>query len=470
MKKLLSPTGNQDIVFVNNVKELKKFKSLANKKLCIIKTDFRDLDYIKEICKTYPSLEVWVASNDISRQNILNAGMCGIKNIIQYPLKREVINDLIKNKSCKNNQKCDGKIYDSLTGLKVMLVDDNPFNNELLEETLKPLNLNFTSCKNPAEAANIIKNEKFDLFILDIMMPELSGFELAQIIQNTSQNAGRPIIFISALSDIEHKIESYNLGSYIYIEKPFNINAVKSQICSLLKACNDREKFAKQQNSYLAMVTHDLKGPVQAEISALDVLLAKYNKNLDQNQVEILEGMRSSSKFLQNLVTNILQKYQSDNDKIILNKQLHSFKKLINECCEEVKYCASERNLTIDASYKTDQDEIWFDYNEIKRVIHNILTNALKYSYKNRSIYLEITSDNNNIIVSVKNYGFGVELDNPDDVFNKFTSYCEKNKCVNSGLGLYISKKIIDAHKGSISFKSIPDDYTCVTFTLPLRA
>ena len=473
MKNLLFSTENNDVIFVRSIRELKKIKGLKNKKLCIIKTDFKDTGKIKNFCKLYPNLEVWLASSNISRKNILRAKSAGVKNVIEYPIKKEVLNDILKDNTQKNfdkNTQNNKKNFAFLKGQKVMIVDDNPLNIELLEETLKPLNLNLTSCRKPKEAAKLIDNEKFDLFLLDIMMPELSGFELAEKIHNTNLNSKTPIVFISALSDPENKVKSFDLGSYVYIEKPFNINVVKSQICNLLKTISERKNYTKEQDSYLAMITHDMKGPIQAELSAIKLLMNNQKGKFDEMHQEVLRDMFSSTKYLQNLTSNVMQKHKFDNDNFMVKTSINSLKKLITECCAEVQYIASERDITIKVSYESDIEELCFDYDEIKRVIHNLLTNALKYSYKHSEISIRVENDSNSIIFSVINYGTGVELENPDDVFEKFTSYSEKYKSIDSGLGLYISKKIITAHGGTINFKSIPDDKTTVTFTLPVKA
>lgn len=471
MKKLLSDEAAKEIVYVNDCRELKGVQGLANKRLCIIKTNFKDINKIKKICKSYPNLEVWVACEEISRKNIITANMCGIKNVIQYPVKEEVINDLlnntdltrIKEKSYLNNK----YNFEDLKNLKVMIVDDNPFNTELLEETLKPFDLNLTIFQKPKEAAKIIDSEKFDLFLLDIMMPELSGYELAEMIKKTRLNSTTPIVFVSALSDNENKLKSFELGSYIYIEKPFNINIIKTQISSLLREQKEKEKIAHLQDSYLAMVTHDMKGPVQAEISALKFLLDK--DNFDKEQKEILYDMLSTSKYLQNLVSNIIQKFKTDNGSLVITKQSNSLKKLLTECCDEIKYMASERSLTLDVSYKTEYENILFDYEQLKRVIHNLLINALKYSYKNSKVYISAEDDGKNIIVCVKNSGDGISKEYQDNIFDKFITFSETQKSISCGLGLHIAKEIVTAHGGTIKFESIPKEYTQLTFTLPLE-
>ena len=83
MNNPLLMQASQDVVYVDDVRELKGIKGLANKKLCIIKTDFKDINKIKKVCKQYPKLEIWLACKKISRENILTANMCGIKNIVE---------------------------------------------------------------------------------------------------------------------------------------------------------------------------------------------------------------------------------------------------------------------------------------------------------------------------------------------------------------------------------------------------
>ena len=265
-------------------------------------------------------------------------------------------------------------------------------------------------------------------------------------------------------------MKSFDLGSCAYIEKPFDVKVVKSQICSLLKSYSDIEKQTKIQDSYLAMVIHDMKGPVQAELCALNLVTGLYGENLNDDQKEILGDVINSTKYLQNLVANILEKYKSDNGKVVISKSLNSFKRLVSECCDEIKYIAPEKNLLINVSYKSGIDNIYFDYDEIKRVVHNILTNGIKYSFKDKELTINVANDDENMIFSVTNRGLGLDMNKIGDVFDKFTSYCEEQKSVNAGLGLYISKQIIDAHGGTIHFESTPNETTTVTFTLPINS
>lgn len=467
MKELLKQADINDVVYVEDIRELRGIQGLASKRLCIIKTDFKDINKIKKFCKSHGSLEVWLASEEISRKNILMANLCGIRNVIEYPIHQNLISDLIKEKKSEIEEEKNFKNHISLKGLKVMIVDDNPFNTQLLEETLSALELKLVTCQKPLEAARIVQEEEFDLFLLDIMMPELSGFDLAEIIRSSDKNANTPLMFVSALSDTENKIKSFDYSSYAYIEKPFDVKVVRAQICTLLKTNNERKELEKQKEKYWAMVTHDMKGPVYAEVSALEFVLNQYGKSLDDVQKEILQDILSSTKYLKNLVNNVLMKYKDDNGNFVIKKELHSFKKLIKECQNEVKYIAAEKNQIITVDYDAVADEFLFDSAEIKRVISNLLTNSLKYGTKDSEISIFVSEEDEYMIFAISNTGIGIALKDPNDVFEKFTSYSEEHRSINTGLGLYIAKQIIVAHGGEITINSIPNETTTLTFTLP---
>lgn len=465
MYELSGRVENDNLIFVENVKNLQDV-DLSKKSLCIIKTDFTDTNAIRRICKENPGLEVWLASVDISRKNILTANSCGVKNVISYPVDARLVQEFFKDKN-KPEFLNDNFSACFLKGLKVMIVDDNQMNIDLLVETLAPLGLELSTFIKPIEAGKTVNLEKYDLFLLDIMMPEMSGFDLAKIIKSTTLNADTPIMFISALSDPENKILGYNLGSCAYIEKPFNINVVRSQIYNTLKTKRLQDALMDKKETFLAMVTHDLKSPVNAEICALELLLNNQTSSLDGFQNEIIGDILGAAKYMKNLVENILQKYKCENGKQVLHKTLFSLEMLTIQCIEEVKYLLGDKNLEINISSSVKHIEAYFDCLEIKRVIHNLLINAIEYSSKNSKIRIGLFEKGGNIGFSITNDGIGINLENPNLIFEKFESFAQKNKSIGTGLGLYVCKKIINAHGGEIFVESVVNKQTTFTFTLP---
>lgn len=466
MNEIINNIDNENFIFVENLKDLENINGLSKKKLCIAKTDFKDLYLVKRLIKKFPNLEIWLTSNEISRKNILLANANGVKNVIPYPVDPKLIQNFFnKQKTSKITAPEIGN-YSSLKGLKVMIVDDNQMNIDLLVETLSVLDLNITTFIKPVEASKIISNEKFDLFLLDIMMPEMSGFELANIIKRSKINSETPIVFISALSDAENKIMGYNIGSSAYIEKPFDVGVVRSQIYNMLKTKRLQDALNDKKETFLAMVTHDLKTPIYAEICALE-LLNKNHEKLNDLQKEIITDILGAAKYMKNLVENITQKYRAENENLILQKAKCSLKNIIINCIEDTKYLFEEKKIKYILNCSAKDPSSMMDELEIKRVVHNLIINTIEHGIPKSKVIMDIKESEQNLIFSITNFGVGLEIKNPDDIFLKYVSYADKHKKLASGLGLYIAKKIIDAHNGSIKVESEANKYVRFIFSLP---
>lgn len=477
MPEIINPTNNdkncvrnnfnQEFLFVDNVFTLKKIRQEI--KLCIIKSDFSkaELKHIKRLKTTNQNAEVWICSNYPSKDNIIAANKIGIKTIVSSPIDKMVEEFFIKERKEVVNRKNDVDFdYSCIADSKVMIVDDNSMNVELLEEILSKFGLKISSFLKPKEAQQAMLHEKFDLFLLDVMMPEMSGFELAKKIKDSPINHNTPIIFISALADTHNKMKGYSLGSFAYIEKPFNVNMIKSQIYNILKNQKTQEMVTSDKENFLATVAHDLKTPIRAGINALNLLLDNNLGELEDNQHEIISDILNSTKFMQDMVENILCKNKIESDKINLIKNTYSIKELIEHCIELTKYILVQRNQEIKFICNIENSLADMDFLEMKRAVHNLIANASEYSPQNSKILIEVFQNDSNIGFYVQDFGKGIDLVNQQDVFLQYMTFAKKYKKVGSGLGLYITKRIIEAHDGEITLESKLGEGTKITVLL----
>lgn len=469
-KKFSHNSLNHRFLLVEDVSKVKKLRLFPE--LCIIKTNFNksDLKIIKKIKESNNNTEFWISSDNLSKENILSANKLDIKTIISYPFTNKVIEDFFNYKDGKLDDRSfvDTSNYAVIANLKVMIVDDNIMNIELLEEILSKFQLEIFSFSKPQDAYQCALGEKFDLFLLDIMMPEMSGFELTQKIRDIPYHRDTPIIYISALSDSHTKIKGYDLGSCAYIEKPFDINVIKSQIFNILKNQKIKEVLDASKEDFLATVTHDLKTPISAGINALNLLLNKNLGELKANQHEIVEDILNSTKFMQDMVENILCRNKIERNSITLSKQVYSLKELTEHCIELTKYILEPRKQKIQFQCEAENVLIPLDFIEIKRALHNLIANAGEHSPEGSKILIRIFNQGDNkIALSVKDFGHGIDLKDQNDVFSQYMSVAQKNKTVGSGLGLYVTKNIIEAHKGEIVLESKVGFGTKITMFLP---
>lgn len=470
-KNYLKNNLHRKFLFVSDFSDFKKLKPEVE--LCIIQTDFNksDLKFIKKIKSANKNTEFWMCTDDPSKENILIANKVGIKTVISSPIDYKMVEEFfhVRNDNSYGNEIYKNEYdYSGISNFKIMIVDDNPMNVELLEEILSEFNLKICSFLKSKEAYKAALQEKFDLFLFDIMMPDMSGFELAKKIKDIPLNKNVPIIFISALSDSHNKIKGYDLGSIAYIEKPFDVNIVKSQIFNFLKTQKAQEVIASTKESFLATVAHDLKTPINAGINALNLLLDENIGELEEIQQEIVEDLLFSTKFMQDMVENVLCRNKIENDKATLSKEVHSLKETVEHCIELTKYILAPKQQKIEFLCDIDNPLLPLDFVEIKRAIHNLIANASEHSPVSSKILVKIFKIGNKMGLSIQDFGKGIDLEHQKDVFHRYMSFAQKDKRVGSGLGLYITKNIVEAHGGEIILESKVGHGTKITIFLPV--
>ena len=230
----------KDNLFIDKIHYEDINKPIENYHLCIVEIDINDKEYlkkIKDLIAINPKIMFWATNTDCSKNDIVKAYEIGFKNFIKLPLEKEI---LINNINPSQQDQSEGysleeNDFSDFKDSNVLIVDDLEINIELLREVLKPFKINPICYTDPSAALNETNSQAFDLILLDIMMPNMTGFEFAEKVKVSENNQTTPIIFISALEGQENKLKGYNLGSYAYIEKPIDIKTTRAQIYNILK-------------------------------------------------------------------------------------------------------------------------------------------------------------------------------------------------------------------------------------------
>lgn len=215
--------------------------------------------------------------------------------------------------------------------------------------------------------------------------------------------------------------------------------------------------------TYFAMAVHDLKTPINAQILATEYLLKSNHLSKDLN--ELIGDILGSAKYLKSLVDNMLTKYQIDMEKQTLCVNSNLISNVVDDAVSCVKFLTDEKNIKLNIINNIKNDVQMFDYIEIKRVLTNLLSNAVDFTKE--KITLKITENDKYIRFSVADYGIGINLKNKNDIFNRDLTLSKVQKRLGSGLGLFISKQIVEAHMGKIFVKSKLDKGTVISFILP---
>lgn len=221
----------------------------------------------------------------------------------------------------------------------------------------------------------------------------------------------------------------------------------------------NQKEIDSLKEDFVATLTHDLKVPIIAEANMLEFFLQEKFGTLNDKQKEALENMKASNKELLDLVQIVLETYRLKEDEIDLNLEKISVKKFLNIVAEEMTYIAQKTNNKIVVIVPEDYD-IEIDFLHFKRVLKNLVNNAILYGKSNTDIEIIAKIVNGKSQIIVKDYGKGISAEDIEKIFNKYFSASKKFRKIGTGLGLYLSKKIVEAHGGKLGVESQEGEYT----------
>ena len=235
----------------------------------------------------------------------------------------------------------------------------------------------------------------------------------------------------------------------------------------LKKKINALKEQQTAQEFFLTSLVHDLKTPTNSQAAALKLLKGGTFGSLTAEQAEIAELMSSSCEYMSNLIEIILKAY-SDFGKIILKRTKFNVINLVEELCEETKSLRMEKNQAINIQKLSEHCIIYADRLQIRRVILNLLSNALAYGYSNTVINININVSENSFEFFVENVGKQIPKEELCRIFEKYCkardSYYDNSE---KGLGLFLVKQIIEKHKGRVYAKSNSDGICTFGFVIP---
>jgi two-component system, sensor histidine kinase and response regulator len=204
----------------------------------------------------------------------------------------------------------------------ILIVDDNQINLQVVSSFLKELNYNIVVSLDGFEAIKILKKTQIDLIVLDVMMPQMDGFETCKKIKEDDRLKEIPIIFLTAKTQTKDIIEGFQAGGVDYVTKPFNGEELKMRIRTHLELADAKQtilQFHKTRDRIYSILAHDIRSPLASISMLLDGLAGKYIDSSGPNFDKLITEISLSTKNTLTLIQNILEwtKTQSDIDFII---------------------------------------------------------------------------------------------------------------------------------------------------------
>jgi two-component system NarL family sensor kinase len=247
-------------------------------------------------------------------------------------------------------------------------------------------------------------------------------------------------------------------------ERDINIKEYQQELIRDIKKLKEADKI---REDFSATLAHDLRVPILAENNTLKFFLKGTFGEISEKQKLALETMLESNKDLLNLVNTLLDVYKNDAISNEFKKEPVNIKSLIDDCVNEISSLAVKQNHILENNICESMPEVNIDRAEIKRVILNLLNNAITYTQQGGKIILQSELAESKIIIKIKDNGKGIAKADLEKVFDRYYSKAMKFRKVGTGLGLYLSKQIIEAHDGEIWAESKIDEGSTFCFSLP---
>jgi len=375
----------------------------------------------------------------------------------------------------------------------ILIVDDVPKNIQVLGSILRPLGYNVEFATNGKQAIQWVKEHTFDLVLLDIMMPEISGFEVCEEIRKIEAYRDIPVIFLTAKTDSESVVRGFELGAQDYVTKPFEANEllarVKTQLqlkhsktllgetnkwlekevalrtTELMAAKKELEELDQVKTEFLNLLNHELRTPLNGILGSLSIL---QGFELPDEIGQFLQMLDVSAKRLERFsykALDISAIRAKGKDALFLKK--NDFVNILQEVQAELSESAKNKSISINVVCFQDSIPISADKVKIQNTITYIVENAIRFSDPGSVVHVISRVGNQQMNCSVKDQGAGFSEYALRQLFKPFSN-TRDHVDANAGLSLYYAKLVVDAHGGTISVDRNQPRGSMINITLPL--
>ena len=474
-KTLLKVEGFADAHFFNSPKEALEFLKYNKPDLVIsdfLMPEINGLEFLKEVKALYPEVSKILLTGYADKENAIKAiNEIGLYRYIEKPWNND---DLIINiKNGIERSYLLSELRQKISELEVAKKELEKYSHNLeqiVEERtadLKQSNAKLEGIVNYCADGIVIINEDGIIEQVNPACETLVGLVQDKLLMSSIDD----FIFSKKtfISKELHKLdESELLLRDFYIKNPLSNSEIPVEISfarinqeedykrfvGVIRDVTEQKKSDKLRDDFIATLTHDLRTPLLAAIQTLTFFLDGALGKLDEKQKLLLSTMQKSNEDLLGLVNALLEVYKYDAEKLELAKTNFNIYSLTEQVYNELLPLAQKKNIEFKIEASTKNLVINADRSEIRRVICNLCGNAINYTQEGGKVSIIIKNEGKDLIFSVTDNGSGIPAEDIPNMFQRFSQGTSKRRSTGTGLGLYLSRQIIESHGGKIWLES----------------
>ena len=364
---------------------------------------------------------------------------------------------------------------------KILIVDDVMSNVLLLKVLLTNEKFAIATASNGRQALEQVEKENPDLVLLDVMMPDMSGFEVAQHLKSNPNTADIPIIFLTALNSTADIVKGFQVGANDFISKPFNkeelIIRVTHQISLvaakrlILSKTEELQRTIAGRDKLYSVIAHDLRSPMGSIKMVLNMLILNLpSEKIGAEMYELLTMANQTTEDVFSLLDNLLKWTKSQIGKLNVVYQDVDLVEVTDGVIEIFSMVASLKKIRIH-EMKPEKMMVNADIDMLKTVVRNLLSNAIKFSKENSEVLVKMEEVDGMAVVSVQDYGCGISEEGQKKVLHTDTHFSTfgTNNEEGSGLGLLLCKDFVVKNGGKLWFTSKEGEGSIFSFSIPVK-
>ena len=364
---------------------------------------------------------------------------------------------------------------------KILIVDDVMSNVLLLKVLLTNEKFAIATASNGRQALEQVEKENPDLVLLDVMMPDMSGFEVAQHLKSNPNTADIPIIFLTALNSTADIVKGFQVGANDFISKPFNkeelIIRVTHQISLvaakrlILSKTEELQRTIAGRDKLYSVIAHDLRSPMGSIKMVLNMLILNLpSEKIGAEMYELLTMANQTTEDVFSLLDNMLKWTKSQIGKLNVVYQDVDLVEVTDGVIEIFSMVASLKKIRI-REMKPEKMMVNADIDMLKTVVRNLLSNAIKFSKENSEVLVKMEEVDGMAVVSVQDYGCGISEEGQKKLLHTDTHFSTfgTNNEEGSGLGLLLCKDFVVKNGGKLWFTSKEGEGSIFSFSIPVK-